>query len=97
MRVLTLCVENCDMSNVASANNCKYKLENPEFKKKFLNTLQNRDRYGNNACHYLFEIENPDIRNECLKLFIKNKVGDFTQRNNLGYLPFDLLHDLQLE
>lgn len=96
--IIKLLVENSslDAKNLSPLNP-KYQLDDTKMSERFTNTFQNRDTYGNNVCHYLFDIEDPTIRNECLNLMITNNIGDFKQRNNQGLLPFELLHELQLD
>lgn len=52
--------------------NSKYVIPDPKIEQKFLKTFKNRDQYGNNICHYLFDISCPKIRNECLHLVLNN-------------------------
>lgn len=60
-------------------------------------TKANKDRFGNNSCHYIFEIEDPKKRYEFLRVLIENKVGDLYERNKQGYLPTDLSHCMNTE
>lgn len=70
-------IENCDLDSA----NPKYVLEDPLIKEKYIKTKANKDRFGNNSCHYVFEIEDTTERYKFLKLLIDNNVGDMRERN----------------
>lgn len=46
----------------------KYNIIDPKRRSQFENTLQNRDMYGNNVSHYLFDVWDKDIRYQLLQV-----------------------------
>jgi hypothetical protein len=47
----------------------------------------NKDRSGNNPCHYAFQISEISLRYKVIKLLIEEGVGDPSKRNKMGMLP----------
>lgn len=56
-------------------------LLDPDLKDRYIMTKANKDRFGNNSCHYIFEIEKVEKRYKFLKLLIDNNVGNMNYRN----------------
>ena len=55
--------------------------------KKYWKSRRGKDDYGNNTMHYVFMIRDVQMRNDILKLFIKEEIGDIDKRNILGFKP----------
>jgi hypothetical protein len=46
--------------------------------------------------HFAFMIKDPFVRDNILRLLIKEEIGDLNKRNTLGYLPHEISHDQPL-
>lgn len=46
--------------------------------------------------HCVFMIRDEGLRNNFLRLFIKEEIGDLNKRNILGLLPQEMIHDQPL-
>jgi ankyrin repeat protein len=57
--------------------------EGNEIKEK---TKQNKDQIGNNALHYAYKYNHPEV----VDILSKNNIGDPKKRNQRGQLPKDL-------
>lgn len=71
----------------------KYKIQNPKDVEYYWKSRANKDRQGNNPCHYAFSIPDLKLRYKVIKLLIQEEIGDPYKRNKMGMLPEDLEHD----
>ena len=51
-----------------------------------------KDNQGNNALHYVFEIDEENIRMDFLRLCVEDEIGSVTKRNRQGLLPQEIEH-----
>lgn len=49
----------------------------------------NKDLFGNNSLHFVFDIRDQKQRYEILALLIDENIGDPDKRNKLGFLPIE--------
>ena len=63
-----------------------------EFKSQYWNSRRNRDIKGNNCLHYVFQIEDAEIRYKFLDLLLDAEIGSLDEPNTLGYFPQDSEH-----
>jgi hypothetical protein len=73
----------------------KYKILEEKNIEYYWKSRANKDRSGNNPCHYAFTIPDLHLRYKVIKLLIEEGVGDPSKRNKMGMLPQDLEHDTQ--
>ena len=65
------------------STNAKYTLEerSVEAREIFEITKKNKDRFGNNSCHYAFEIEDEEEMYTFIRLLTNYNIGDMFKRN----------------
>jgi|TARA_B110001450_G_scaffold256022_1_gene285136 hypothetical protein len=47
----------------------------------------NKDKSGNNPCHYAFQIPDTSMRYKVVRLLVIEGIGDPRKRNKMGMLP----------
>ena len=58
----------------------------------YIKSRQNKDIWGNNAFHYLWDIDIREIREDMLRILLKEKVGAPFKCNKMGMLPHYIDH-----
>ena len=76
----------------ANGNSKKYKLSPFVNKAKFLKSRKNKDIWGNNPFHYVWDIDIADMRNKMLELLLYADVGSVLKPNKMGMLPHFINH-----
>jgi len=73
----------------------KYKLAKKRDTAYFEKSRRNKDIEGNNVSHFVFQINDYELRYKILKILVDEEIGDLTKRNKLGYLPNEIDHSLE--
>jgi hypothetical protein len=59
---------------------------------KYVKSRKNKDIWGNNTFHYVWDIDVSKIRNEILELLLTEDVGCPLKHNKMGILPHYIDH-----
>lgn len=70
----------------------KYKLADAKLVFRYIKSRTNKDIWGNNPFHYLWDIDIESVRKEMLGLLIKWEVGSSLKHNKMGMLPHYVDH-----
>jgi hypothetical protein len=71
----------------------KYRIIDPLEEPLYWKSRRGKDNAGNNTLHFAFKITDRKIRDDVLRLLIKEECGHKDKRNLLGYLPHEIVHD----
>jgi hypothetical protein len=75
-----------------NGNSNKYQLAEPALLGKYLKSRKNKDIWGNNPFHYIWDIDIGTVREEMLELLINEDVGNHLKGNKMGILPHFVDH-----
>jgi len=75
----------------------KYQVQKYDHISYFYKSRESKDKQGNNACHFAFLIENPDIRKKFLDLCLDEGLGDVQRVNVVGLLPEQMTHNFNTD
>ena len=67
-------------------------MEDESLKIKYEKSRKNKDIFGNNPFHYLWNIDIAEIRNEMLEILLTEDVGAHLKNNKMGMLPHYIDH-----
>jgi hypothetical protein len=70
----------------------KYKLANIKDKAKYKKSRKNKDVWGNNPFHYIWDIDIEEMRKKMLEILLVEDVGCALKPNKMGMLPHFVDH-----